>query len=228
MLYESVSKLSEEYDNIGQFLVLSKDIMSKEARLVMDLAGIGKVNILTFKTWFEAAEALQEIKENGLTLFSIVDTSEIPVSVSLLLGHKEGIAEILRFVKYQESIPIMATSGVNTQAFNELMREIFLKKAPEIIYNILEEEGIPINNIKYIAAHVPNQKLLVKLIKKVGLPMEALEPTRELDNLGSFGLAHAPLAVIRALENSQDGEKILMLTYDGAGEIVAALIQSLK
>jgi 3-hydroxy-3-methylglutaryl CoA synthase len=145
---------------------------------------------------------------------------------ALLLGEGESIARIGESASFTQHIG----GGRFTQ--NGMIKDLRLASferieceriVAEVTNDLLERTGRKMQEYRYVVASAPSLTLIRRLSRKLNLAREQI--VQLITKIGYTGISFPLLCIISALENSEPGDKILVLSYAPGGSADALEIE---
>lgn len=96
------------------------------------------------------------------------------------------------------------------------------------VSQILQETGLKISDIDYFVFHTPNGKFPTALAKKMGIPLEKLEPSLLVKTIGNTYAGASMLGLVNTLKIAQENKKILVASYGSGSGSDAFIFETTK
>ncbi|RLG84857.1 MAG: hydroxymethylglutaryl-CoA synthase [Thermoprotei archaeon] len=114
----------------------------------------------------------------------------------------------------------------NTKSINEgLIVCNIINLTPKVVNELLQELGVKSTELTHIAFTQSNWKVVSKLAKALKIPIEKFKTGFLYDKIGCGGAASSLISLIATLENSRDGDLILLISYGSGFSVDAFLIR---
>ena len=169
----------------------------------------------------------QSRDDNGLIISNAIFGDGAAAAV--LWNRSDGLALIssrsLYVPQYRDDIRFVYKKG---RLYNQLSLKVpkaAAKAAAQVVHQLLQSQGLKIDDIKYWALHAGGEKVINEVKQAMGLSEEHLKSTRDI--LANFGNISSPTVwfVLNDLQNSglSLDSWLIMLTF-GAGLSAHALL----
>ncbi|OYT44956.1 MAG: hydroxymethylglutaryl-CoA synthase [Desulfurococcales archaeon ex4484_42] len=114
----------------------------------------------------------------------------------------------------------------STKSINEglIIRNV-INLTPKVVKELLQELGVKNTELTHIAFTQSNWKVINKLAKALKMPIEKFKTGFLYDKIGCCGAASSLISLIATLENSREGDHILLISYGSGFSIDAFLIR---
>lgn len=157
-------------------------------------------------------------------------------AVAFLIG-KEGVAaEIVS--SYYSTSAFIDVWRLELDKYPRTWEERFIREEgydPHLqraVDALMESCSLTVKDVSKAAFYAPHEGLHRAMAKKLGLDAKTQVPDPLFNSVGNIGAAFAPLLLIRALEEAQVGDRILLANYgDGADAhllVVTAELEKVK
>lgn len=102
----------------------------------------------------------------------------------------------------------------------------YLRVLSETIKGLFAKEGVGPKDLQRAAIYAPDARRLAELARAVGLDVQSQVQDPLLDAVGCTGAAHAPMLLSAALEESREGDKVLVASYGNGGDAMLFTVAS--
>lgn len=100
-----------------------------------------------------------------------------------------------------------------------------LRVVPKVVSDLLNEIGLKLNEVSHVAYTQSNWKVIGKLSKNLGLPLEKFKSGFLYDKIGCSGAASSLISLIATLEVAQKNDLILLVSYGSGFSVDAFLLR---
>lgn len=93
---------------------------------------------------------------------------------------------------------------------------------------ILDETNLKIDDIDYFVFHTPNAKFPITMAKKMGIPLDKLEPSLLVKSIGNTYAGASMLGLVNTLDLIRKNKKILVASYGSGSGSDAFIFETTK
>ncbi len=142
-------------------------------------------------------------------------------AVSLLLGKKEVVLEVLDFTSFSSDTPdFWRREGIRYPSHGGRFtgKPSYFYHIREASLGLLKKTKIKASDFKFAVFHMPNGKFPLEVGRSLGFTKEQLTPGLVVSYLGNFYTASALIGLVAVLEKAKEGDLIFFASYgSGAG-----------
>ncbi len=153
-------------------------------------------------------------------------------AAAVTVGNKEVLATIDHVFTCQNEIHDMWRNRDDLYVRNAEARfavdEGYNQSISYAFHKILEKANLSVSDLKKVILTAPGMKENVKIAKKLGLKDEQVQDTFAT-TVGVLGAAQPLLMLVEALEHSEPGDKLLLISYgNGADAFILTVTEHIK
>ena len=152
-------------------------------------------------------------------------------AAAVLVGNQEAIAEINQFyTRYYEIQDIWRSDRdtfVRSAEDRFAMDEGFTKVITESISALLKKSGLTPKDFSKVALYSPNQRQLRTVTQKLGFNENSQVQDVLHTSVGDTGSAMCLMSLVAALEQANQGERILLASYGNGADVFALKVTEL-
>lgn len=142
-------------------------------------------------------------------------------SVSLVVGNKDVILEVLGYTSFSSDTPdFWRKAGEHnpSHAGRFTGKPSYFKHISGSTTDLLQKTGYKPSDFKLAVFHMPNGRFPVEAARSLGFTREQLDPSLVVPYVGNSYTASALMGLVASLEVAKDGDLIFFASYgSGAG-----------
>ncbi|MGE5485154.1 MAG: 3-oxoacyl-[acyl-carrier-protein] synthase III C-terminal domain-containing protein [Ignavibacteriales bacterium] len=178
--------------------------------------------------------ALVAVGDNRVaSAYSPLEHASSAAGCALVLGSEGDIAHIEAMAHHTDDIPGDRFRPAGKAALEDVeVKEYTERHALRVVCSAAEDllkvTGLTTSAFRHLAASEPNGRFMESVAKRLGFPADAMAFTNLAQRLGDTGACGGLLGLISAMEHSQPGDRIMLLSYGEGGGADALAIRLLS